>query len=71
MLIRLYQIVGPKWTVIAKNFRTRTPENIKNRHTQLQRLSRFNPPTPSVRPPQSSPSWPSASPLTFTTQARA
>jgi hypothetical protein len=48
VLIRLSQVVGPKWTVITKNFPRRTPNNVKNRYKQLQRkmqrLSRFNPP---------------------------
>jgi hypothetical protein len=50
MLARLHQILGKKWTVIAKNFPKRTPNNVKNRHKQLQRriqrLSRFNAPLP-------------------------
>jgi hypothetical protein len=48
LLIRLSQLVGPKWTVITKNFPKRTPNNVTNRYKQLQRriqrLSRFNPP---------------------------
>jgi hypothetical protein len=50
MPVRLHQIVGEKWTAIAKSFPKRTPNNVKNRHKQLQRriqrLSRFNAPLP-------------------------
>lgn len=36
-LIRLYQVVGPKWTIIARQFTKRTANNVKNRQKQIQR----------------------------------
>jgi hypothetical protein len=36
-LIQLYQSLGPKWVSLAKEFPARTPNNLKNRHRQLQR----------------------------------
>jgi hypothetical protein len=48
MLIRLYALAGPKWTVIAKQFQARSGNNVKNRQKQLQRrlqrLTRFGTP---------------------------
>jgi hypothetical protein len=45
LLLRWYQLAGPKWTTIAKQFPAKTAHNIKNRHKQLQRkiqrMSRF------------------------------
>lgn len=42
-LIRFYQAVGPKWTIIAKQFPKRTANNVKNRQKQLQRrIMRMN-----------------------------
>jgi hypothetical protein len=45
-LLRLYQMIGPKWTQLAKSFPKRTALNVKNRQKQLlrraQRLARFN-----------------------------
>jgi hypothetical protein len=47
LLIRLYQMVGPKWTLIAKHFPKRTPNNVKNRQKQMnrraQRMNRLVP----------------------------
>jgi hypothetical protein len=44
-LIQLYQILGPRWTMIAKHFGSRTANSVKNRQKQLQRkvqrLTRF------------------------------
>jgi hypothetical protein len=37
LLIRLSQLLGPKWTAITKNFPKRTPNNVKNRYKQFQR----------------------------------
>jgi hypothetical protein len=37
LLMRLHQVIGPKWTVIAKSFPKRTANNVKNRHKQLLR----------------------------------
>jgi hypothetical protein len=37
LLIRLFQTFGPKWTLIAKNFSKRTPNNVKNRQKQMKR----------------------------------
>jgi hypothetical protein len=37
LLIRLYSVVGPKWTLIAKSFPRRTANNIKNRQKQMSR----------------------------------
>jgi hypothetical protein len=36
-LMRLYQVLGPKWTSIATQFPNRTPHNIKIHQRQLQR----------------------------------
>jgi hypothetical protein len=48
LLIRLYSFIGPKWTVIAKQFESRSANNVKNRQKQLQRklqrLTRFGAP---------------------------
>jgi hypothetical protein len=45
LLLRLYAVIGPKWTIIAKQFQARTANTIKNRQKQLQRrlqrLTRF------------------------------
>jgi hypothetical protein len=47
VLMRLYSVLGPKWTVIAKNFSKRTPNNVKNRQKQIlrraQRMARITP----------------------------
>jgi hypothetical protein len=42
-LMRLFTILGPKWTLIAKNFPKRTANNVKNRQKQLlRRAQRMN-----------------------------
>ena len=38
-LIQSYQLVGPKWSLIAKNFPNRTANNIKNHTKQFIRRS--------------------------------
>jgi hypothetical protein len=47
-LLDLYRAHGPRWTDIAKHYPTRTPNNIKNRFRQLERIARrlplFTPP---------------------------
>jgi hypothetical protein len=46
-LMRLYSVLGPKWTLIAKNFPKRTANNVKNRQKQMlrraQRMTRLTP----------------------------
>jgi hypothetical protein len=48
-LLQLYQVYGPKWTVLASSFPKRTANNIKNRYKQLarqiQRIARIPPAT--------------------------
>jgi hypothetical protein len=45
--MRLYQVIGAKWTMIAKSFPNRTANNVKNRQKQLlrrvQRATRLGP----------------------------
>jgi hypothetical protein len=50
LLMRLYSVIGPKWTLIAKSFPKRTANNIKNRQKQMlrraQRVTRLAPRDP-------------------------
>jgi hypothetical protein len=52
LLMRLYPVIGPKWTLIAKNFPRRTANNIKNRQQQMlrkaQRMTRLAPRDPHI-----------------------
>ena len=34
-LIRLYEMHGPKWALISRSFESRSPVNVKNRHSTL------------------------------------
>jgi hypothetical protein len=47
LLMRLYSVIGPKWTLIGKSFPKRTANNIKNRQKQIlrraQRVTRIAP----------------------------
>jgi hypothetical protein len=46
-LIQLYQLCGPKWSIIASHFPKRTANSVKNRQKQLlrrtQRMARLAP----------------------------
>ncbi|KAH0791115.1 Myb-like DNA-binding domain containing protein [Histomonas meleagridis] len=53
-LLKIYQTTGPKWSVIAKNFPNRTPNNVKNHIKQFMRRSQKlygNPNLIPIQPP--------------------